>query len=346
MMISSCSRIAWILLLAACLPLQPATAAAAPELDSLVGSCVSNSSMRIGGGVIRIDFKPGDYAIGAEPVCRWMALAALAVTDYFGCYPVPSVRVVIKSTSGNGAQGGTTYGDVGDGDGPLIVVPLGRDTTQRRLDNDWVMTHEMVHLAVPSVPQRSHWLEEGIATYVEPIARARLGQLSDEKVWADMLDGMPNGLPKPGDRGLDRTPTWGRTYWGGALFCLLADVEIRSRTGNRKGLMDALRGVLTAGGSIEKDESVDAVFAAGDRAIGLPILASLYARMGSAPGQSELESLWKRLGVSAAAGSVNFDDGAPLAAVRKAITAPAVPILAQTDHASLRTRLTASSQPP
>ena len=98
-----------------------------------------------------------------------------------------------------------------------------------------------------------HWIEEGSATYVEPIARARAGDLSPEKVWGDLVDGLPKGLPQAGDRGLDFTPTWGRTYWGGALFCLLADIEIRKRTGNKKGLEDALRAILRAGGTTESD---------------------------------------------------------------------------------------------
>jgi hypothetical protein len=53
----------------------------------------------------------------------------------------------------------------------------------------------MVHLAFPSVPQNHHWIEEGLATYVEPIARARGGNLTAEKIWVDMVEGMPQGLP-------------------------------------------------------------------------------------------------------------------------------------------------------
>ena len=40
------------------------------------------------------------------------------------------------------------------------------------------MTHEMVHLAFPSVAREHHWIEEGITTYVEPIARAETGELA------------------------------------------------------------------------------------------------------------------------------------------------------------------------
>ena len=45
----------------------------------------------------------------------------------------------------------------------------------------------MVHLAFPSVPRSHHWIEEDWATYVEPIARARTGDLTPQKVWAYTL---------------------------------------------------------------------------------------------------------------------------------------------------------------
>ena len=86
-------------------------------------------------------------------------------------------------------------------------------------------------------------MEEGLATYIEPVARVQAGELPAKQIWSDMLDGMRKGEPEPGDQGLDRTHTWGRTYWGGALFCFLADVQIRQQTHNKLGLQDALRGI-------------------------------------------------------------------------------------------------------
>src|SRR3984893_16591878 len=133
----------------------------------------------------------------------------------------------------------------------------------------WTLTHEMVHLAFPSVAEEHHWIEEGSATYIEPIARARAGDLTPEKVWGDLVEGLPQGLPESGDQGLDFTPTWGRTYWGGAMFCLLADVQIRERTGGRLGLDHALQGILSAGGNITVDWDLARTFAAGDRATGV-----------------------------------------------------------------------------
>ena len=138
------------------------------------------------------------------------------------------------------------------------------------------------------------------------------------------VERMPFGLPQRGDGGLDGTRSWGRTYWGGALFCLLADVEIHRRTHNRMGLREALRGVLAAGGNIQVDWPVARVLTAADKAVGVPVLSGLYARLGSTAGpqSAELEQLWKDLGVVADGDGVRLVDDAPLAAVRKAITAP------------------------
>jgi hypothetical protein len=135
-----------------------------------------------------------------------------------------------------------------------------------------------------------------------------------------MVDAMPQGLPKPGDRGLDFTHTWGRTYWGGAMYCLLADVEIRKRTGNRMGLEDAMRGILKSGGSIEVEWPLSRALQIADQAIGVSVLEEIYNRMKASPVSPDLDQLWKELGVERQGETVVFDDTAPLAAIRRAIT--------------------------
>jgi hypothetical protein len=82
-------------------------------------------------------------------------------------------------------------------------------------------------LADAATQRDQNWMEECLATYVEPIASAQAGQLPVRQVWADTILGMSQGQPKQGDLGLDQTRSWGRTYWGGAMFCLVADVEMR-----------------------------------------------------------------------------------------------------------------------
>lgn len=163
-------------------------------------------------------------------------------------------------------------------------------------------------------------MEEGLSTYLEPLARERVGQLTPEKVWRDLMDGLPHGLPEKGDRGLNHTPTWGRTYWGGCLFWFSADLEIRRRTQNKKSLDDAIRGILDAGGNGSADWPVERVLEVGDRATGTTVLHDVYARMAEKPEATDLAALWKQLGVMIGRdGTITFDDRAPLAAIRRGI---------------------------
>jgi hypothetical protein len=138
-------------------------------------------------------------------------------------------------------------------------------------------------------------------------------------VWRWLVWGLPKGLPAGQDHGLDTADTWGRTYWGGALFCFLADVEIRRATGNRRSLGDALRAILDTCGGVSQLSTIDEVVAAGDGAVGHPVLRELYDRLGKAPGTVDLAELFRVLGVSGSSGGLRFDDGAPYAAIRRAL---------------------------
>lgn len=275
----------------------------------------------MGGGTIEVSFRPAPSEPQLEPLLAWVRRAAVAVSGYYAGFPVKRVHLEIVTGGPGRIGGGTTWG----GEQPMTRVTVGRDTSPSDLADDWVLTHEMVHLGFPDMPRRLAWVEEGLATYVEPAARARASALPAERVWWDLVRMLPKGLPGPRDPGLDGTRDWGRTYWGGALFWLLADVEIRQRTDNRRGLEHALRGIVAAGGTIASRWPIEKALAEGDRAVGLGVLVPLYARMGPAPMSMDLDDLWSRLGVVRGTGGVRFDDRAPLAAVRRAITRPVAP---------------------
>lgn len=277
----------------------------------------AEAPLEIGGSKIEIAFASTPPEPLRNLMREWVRSSARAVTVYYGSFPVASVLVRVGFFDGRGVRSGQTFGY----NGALITIAAGRYNSAADFAHDWMMTHEMIHLAFPSVAERHHWIEEGLSTYVESIARARAGDLTAEQVWGDFVERMPQGLPKAGDRGLDFTPTWGRTYWGGALFCLLADVEIRQRTGNKKGLEHALRAILKAGGTIESEWELTRAFDIGDRTTGVPVLRELYGRMKSTPAPVDLDALWKELGLERHGDRTEFNDSAPLAPIRKAIMA-------------------------
>src|SRR5713101_2209824 len=274
------------------------------------------STFVIGGARIDVTIDAGKLDVAQTELMRWVKSAAESVTAYYSRFPVPRLALRIASFEGTGVRHGQTFGR----DGGLITISVGNKTPPARLAEDWMLTHEMVHLAFPSLERNHHWMEEGLSTYVEPIARIRAGHWTARQMWMDLVRDLPKGLPEEGDKGLDNTHTWGRTYWGGALFCFLADVEIRRQTNNQKGLEDALRGILSAGGDIRRDWDLKKALLVGDRATGVSVLAPLYDRMKDKPGGADLAALWKQLGVEREENRAVFHDDAPLASTRKAIT--------------------------
>jgi hypothetical protein len=288
------------------------------NISSTQENNADSSTLKVPGATIDVTLPEGPMKLTRDDLLGWVKASATTVANYYGHFPVPHLTLRMRSTSGSGVRHGVTYPK----DGGLIFISVGRDADIAATKDDWVLVHEMIHLAFPSMEDEHHWIEEGISTYVEPVARARTGGMPVPEVWRTFVRDMPKGEPQSGDQGLDKTPTWGRTYWGGAIFCLLADVRIRERTRNHKGLEDALRGINRGGGNISEDWDIGKALAMGDKATGTTVLRDLYQSMRDKPAPVDLDQLWEKLGIAVKDGSVAFNDKAPEANIRKAITAP------------------------
>jgi hypothetical protein len=240
--------------------------------------------------------------------------SARGVAAYLGRFPVPRSRVVVRQRGRRPIGFGSARG----GAVPSIRISIGpaREADFRR---DWVLTHEMLHFAFPDLTTDDSWAEEGLSTYVEPLARRRVGTMTEDEMWGDLIQNLPQGQPRAGDRGLHATEEWGRTYWGGALFWFLADVEIHEKTQNRRGLSDALQAIVDAGGDIRAEWPLSRALQTADRALGLGTLQDLYEALGAKAEPVDLDALWDRLGVHRRGGRIVYDDEAPLASVRRGI---------------------------
>jgi hypothetical protein len=280
-------------------------------------SAPEDTVLLVPGGKIDVTLPDEQLAVSRTDLLDWIKAAANAVTTYYGHFPIPHLTLRISSDNRSGVHHGVTYPKGGG----LIVISVGRDTTVTDLKDDWMLTHEMIHPAFPNMADSHHWIEEGISTYVESMARAQAGQLPVSAVWKQFIIDMPKGQPGPGDQGLDNTHTWGRTYWGGALFCLVADVRIRERTHNKKGLQDALRGIVAGGGRITENWEIEKALTLGDKSTGTTVLMDLYKETRDKPSPANLDELWQKLGLELKDGKLSFNDAAPDAAIRKAITA-------------------------
>jgi hypothetical protein len=270
-----------------------------------------------GDTTVRLAVAPKGLALTEADAEAWLSASAGAVAHYYlGHLPARHTLVVIMSGSGSSTRGETLGGG-----GPAVMVRASDSVNANTTRDDWIVVHELLHANFPDLGRQHAWLSEGLATYVEPIARARIGQVDDQKFWRDLVEGLPQGLPEAGDQGLENTHTWGRTYWGGALFCLLADVTIRERTSNTRSLDDVIRWIGSTGDVDDVHWEMQRFIAAGQQATGTEVLRELYQSLAEKPGTVNLSELFARLGVRLAQGVLSFDDSAPLAKIRRSITA-------------------------
>ena len=200
-----------------------------PQAPYAAFGALRQRSIELRTGRIDLAIAGAEPALGDDAVERWVRDAAANVEGYLGRFPIERAAVFVIVGPGSAVGHATALGN----GGASILARVGVDAPREAFADDWIMTHEIVHLAMPGLHARHNWMEEGLATYLEPLARARRGVISARDVWAEWYVDMRQGLPDSGDGGLDGTESWGRTYWGGAIFWLLAELEIRKTGGGR-----------------------------------------------------------------------------------------------------------------
>jgi hypothetical protein len=256
----------------------------------------------------------GSMDIAEISLLQWIAHSADIMTRFWHGFPAPGLKIFVLPR--NGAEG-VVFGRDMSGGGVSTLLVVGEHATREQLDADWVLIHELVHVGSPLV-RGAPWLTEGLATYLEPLIRARYGLQSPGAMWTEFITHMPRGAAIMESAGLMRGGRRG-WYWGGALLMLLADVEMRRASDGRLGLEDCLRAIRIRIGNYLRTISLQEMTAACDQAVGGTVLAELIERHAQSATPMNLQGLWRDLGVQLVNGALQVDDGAPLAGVRQAI---------------------------
>ena len=251
--------------------------------------------LTIPGASVRLVLLDGRLDLTTDELARWVTSAAQGVADFFHRPPASRTLVVLGPLPG---RHGIPFGKMLPANAPGVIVLLGEHTAPRELTDDWVLVHELFHAGTPSFVGEAKWYDEGLATYFEPLIRARLGWYGEASVWREFMRNMPRGLDAMTRRGLEHPESYPDVYWGGGLFCLLADVRARKSSNGATGLEDGLRAVLAAGGDASEVWSLARVTELTDRALGAPILAELEAAHSNAGSPVDLDGLFRSLGVS------------------------------------------------
>jgi hypothetical protein len=264
--------------------------------------------------VLRVAILDGVSEGGRADLFDWVERTAEAEANYWQGFTARQALLGIVPVAN---KRGVGYGRTVSGGGATVMVEVGREVDRRLLFNDWVLTHELIHTGMPFIRGRGAWLMEGAATYVEPIIRARAGWKTEEQVWREWVDDMPQGI-EAFSTGLANA-SGRQNYWAGATFMLLADLAIRRASNGAKGLDDCLGGVLWTGLDAGQRASVADYAAACDRATGTAAMSTLVDRHFTRAEPVDLAALWRELGVSMVGSRIVLDDSAPSAQWRKMI---------------------------
>ena len=287
--------------------------------------------IEVAGRHVDLQVVPARRSATAPALLAWAEAGVRSVSAYLGAFPIDGARLEVVPGPGHAINGHSEI----DGAGiAQVTVELGTAVTDAELRHDWVLVHELVHLALPRLDPRHHWIEEGLATYVEPLVRAQDATsgfgIASREVWSQLARGLPSGLAAGAD-GMDHTGSWASTYWGGALFWLLVDLDLRTRSEGRCSVQDALRGLGRAGLSQATPRPLRELLVAADRTAGTGSFARIYQQLGPKLTPMDLQALLGGLGVRSSdretsadreAPPIELDDSAPQAALRRAITAP------------------------
>jgi hypothetical protein len=259
------------------------------------------AAAQVPGGKIDVVFAKFPRAVTDGEVRAFVSRSAEPVAAYYGKFPVRQLRLEVEpGTHGPDGCFGREFG------GKRIVLYLGEKTTDARLAGEHVLTHEMFHLGFPDLPRSEAWVEEGLATWLAHLARARVGQTTEQKFWSIVAEGFADALASRD--GLAGTTTYRRRYWGGALFWLTIDLELRARG---KTLDEVTRGILRAGGTNARKWTLERLAAAIDKIAGFPVFRAPHEEFARGPLKTSLAALWKKLGVRLeAGGGVKLEENA------------------------------------
>jgi hypothetical protein len=269
------------------------------------------------------------YGMTDDDIREWVDEAAQVVTPLFGKFPVDRTTLFLVPAKG---EDEVVFGKVLSLAGASVVLVVGDKMQAAARHHDWVLVHELFHLGFPTFRGEGRWLGEGLATYYEPILRARAGWTTEPEVYRQFARNMPRGIPARGSSGgLAQRDDLDSIYWGGALFCFAADVRIREETRGKHSLDDVIRAALARGGDATKVWTVAEVVHLGDDVTGTTVLSTMYDRYAARGERIDLDGLFASLGVERDGSVVGLDERRPLAWVRRQIVGRA--------HASVAAKL-------
>lgn len=286
----------------------------------------SVESIALPGGRLRYALLPGEPAPDAAALREWVTSGAHALVSAYGRLPVPDVQLLVVPI-GHGREP-VPWGEVQRGAGDAVHLYIDQRRPAAEFMADWVLVHELSHLLHPNISATDRWLSEGIASYYQNVLRARAGLMSAERAWDKLHAGFERGIrgTAPGRSLADASETmmrdrsFMRVYWSGAAIALLADVQLRRRSGGAQSLDSALAAFGACCLPADRSWSAPELMGELDRLTGTGVFMELYRKYVDSDHFPELGALYADLGLQPMSEtSLRLDPTAPQAAICAAI---------------------------
>ena len=269
--------------------------------------------------------------VGLDRFTDWIRSTAENIEQSYGRFPNPNASVILMPVSnrGWGSDRAVSFGRVVRDGGEVVELMINPNRPIEDFYTEWTPTHEFAHLMLPYLDRDQRWISEGFAQYYQNVLLARANQHSPLQAWQKIYDGFERGResapgmsPNDAANGSMRN-TRMRVYWSGASLALMADVELRRRSGGKESLDSVLGDLQRCCLPSARSWSGVELFRKLDEFLDEPLFMDLYREYADADEFPDARPLLGRLGISERDGQVALDTSAELSVIRDAITAKA-----------------------
>lgn len=235
---------------------------------------------------------------------RWLAAAVDCVAQpWGGRFPIPRAQVVVVPSGPSREP--VDFGHAYQSGGAAVVLDLASTARDSDLPLEWILVHELLHLAMPWIVGEDAWLGEGFVTYYQEVLRARAGAFGDAGPWQALEEGFQRGRSQPSvrtlaedSRDMHARHAYYRVYWSGAALALRMDVTLQQSTRGRLSLDDALRLWSSAAFRARRGWRALDLLSETERALGVGGLVAPARAALAAAGFPAIDDLYARLGLS------------------------------------------------
>ncbi len=296
-------------------------------------------SLSVPGGRVRLAVLDAEPVADVAATRKWLRHAAGAVSSVSGRFPVPDAQMLVVPVAVGGNPVFSPFGNEENVEPfPFAMIarggqPAGIFFIDQRLPldifvNDWVAVHELSHLLHPFLGNSGAWLSEGLASYYQQVLRGRTGVLSEHDAWLALHKGFLRGVD--GRSGLTLTEasrkrrdrnTYMQIYWSGAAIALLADTELRQRSGGTLSLDVALSRFQDCCLPAEGRWQARTFMAKLDDLVAKDVFSNLYETYANSTEFPDFQDVYRDLGIVEDGEDIRLVE-TPLADVRRQIMSP------------------------